>query len=302
MIGIHLLGGLGNQMFQYAAARVAAERLGAPLMVHGEAGVRVTAEAFDQGRIAAEIGEVFPAAVQSRTGVMLQAWREASGKAAYDAVLRELFPHHFTPRELSMPNVRFFETYDERFWTLAPGALLSGFFQSERYLTGAEARVRQWYQPAPAIAERVDQLARTFPVDPAGMACIHVRRGDYLGERDGLAHPTLGRAVPLEYYERALAALPPGLKFAVFSDDPDFTREHFRALDPWISPGESGAVDMLLMARCRYMVTANSSLSWWAGWLNPRADKVVIAPKYHIGVHVGRWYPAGIETAGWTYL
>jgi hypothetical protein len=70
----------------------------------------------------------------------------------------------------------------------------------------------------------------------------------------------------------------------VFSDDPndaeavlDFAPRgslvHVRG-DPH-RPWE----DMALMARCRHHITANSSFSWWGAWLNPSADKIVIAPR-----------------------
>ena len=42
--------------------------------------------------------------------------------------------------------------------------------------------------------------------------------------------------------------------------------------------GEDSWQDMMLMSRCRHHIISNSTFSWWGAWLNPRADKLVVAP------------------------
>lgn len=302
MIAVQLLGQLGNQMFQYAAARLTAERLGMPLMVHGDLLNQLDQTFFDRGGVAGELGDAFPGVKQSKAGVMLQAWRRTAGQKAYGEVSSELFPLMFTPRgpkDLTLANS---EAYDNRFETLVDGTVFYGFFQSERYFKAEQAKVRQWYVPSAGSLAQIDKLERTLPAPVDQMVCIHVRRGDYLAQRDGAADPALGWALPHSYYEAALARIPKGVKFAVFSDDTDYARKVFGHLEPWVSQGQSGLVDMMLMARCRHMIIANSSMSWWSAWLNSRKDKVVIAPKYHLGCHIGRWVPGDIEVEGWEYI
>jgi hypothetical protein len=138
------------------------------------------------------------------------------------------------------------------------------------------------------------------------MAAIHVRRTDYLThpecQMSPLGDPELGLTLPSAYYTKALSSLPSGLKFAIFSDDPGFASELFAHLDPWVSPGDSPARDMLLMSSCRFQVIANSSFSWWAAWLNRAQNKVIIAPRFHMGWRIRTWYPGDTEVDGWQYV
>jgi hypothetical protein len=131
---------------------------------------------------------------------------------------------------------------------------------------------------------------------------IHIRRGDYLTQRDVFSHPETGWALPPRYYQQAIAQLPVGLKLAVFSDDIPYAKSLFAQFDPWLAHGNDPIVDLSLMESCRYMIIANSSFSWWAAWLNRRPDKVVIAPKYHVGWRTKTWYFRDIRVPGWIYV
>lgn len=56
------------------------------------------------------------------------------------------------------------------------------------------------------------------------------------------------------------------------------------------------------MGSCRFMVTANSSFSWWAAYLNKTANPVILAPKFHLGWRKKVWFQGDIEVPGWTYV
>jgi hypothetical protein len=78
-------------------------------------------------------------------------------------------------------------------------------------------------------------------------------------------------------------------KFFVFSDEPDWVRKNMKLPAGSVLVSHHGAdspqEDLRLMSACRHQVIANSSLSWWGAWLNPRKDKQVVAP--------ARWFSAG---------
>ena len=88
----------------------------------------------------------------------------------------------------------------------------------------------------------------------------------------------------MPYYQNAIAEIKNRIEkpsFYVFSDDIAWVKEHIR-LDnaeyvDW-NKGEDSWQDMMLMSKCRHHIICNSTFSWWGAWLNPRKDKIVIAP------------------------
>jgi hypothetical protein len=155
--------------------------------------------------------------------------------------------------------------------------LLCGYFQSEKYFHAVAAVIRAdlRFRDLPHDAEVAALEAR---VAGDASVSVHVRRTDYVG-RGRFDVLTMG------YFERAMArcrALVPGARFFVFSDDLEFCRAQplfaGAELVATAAARDNPLVDMRLMSLCRHHIIANSSFSWWGAWLDPRPDKLVLAP------------------------
>jgi len=298
-------------MFQYATARTLAEQLDTTLIMSGYTFSRRLeiighVLGLDKQRVnkdALQLGMQASALLQSAFGCGPTFVQGRLVELA-EPLLRPLFcPHYFTPRcELLDESGRTFEVYDESLSGIKAGTWLEGWFQSEKYFVSNSTRIRDWFRPTQVVKTRLGEVMAEWPELPERMVAIHVRRGDYALIRDGLSDAQHGWVLPLQYYRDALKRLPADAALAIFSDDPDWAAQAFADRHPWVSRNNSAAVDMMLIAQCRYNVIANSSFSWWAAWLNAHANKIILAPKYHLGWRVGRWVPGGIEVAGWTYL
>ena len=266
-ITVRLRGGLGNQLFQYAAGSAVAYRLDCPLFVE-------TAE------FAAVLPGDTPRTFElewliDRAHVLVGSTPGVSRRILRRAVRQVSLP--LGPRRFSEASFAF----DPRIEDVKVGTTLEGYFQSWRYFTSVEdslrIRLRSAVPRSPWGAQMEKELASRGP-----WIAVHVRRGDYLKPRNSSYHGLLGAS----YYETALSKLSlRGCDFRVvaFSDDPDAALELFGAQASSVEtvrpPAESNpAESMLLMSQAGAIVTANSSFSWWAGWLADPAASTVVCP------------------------
>jgi hypothetical protein len=270
-----LLGGLGNQMFQYATGRALALRRGATLKLD------ITGFAV-AGSHTARRYELDSLQIQATPADDTDLGRFGRVRWArsprLDRVLRWLRvgrPNGAWPsyRELHFQ-------FDPAVPELPAPVYLDGYWQSERYFSDIAALLRQEFvAKAPSDPENAALAGR---IDGVNAVSLHVRRGDYVD------NPTTNRChgiCSIDYYQRALEYVSLRTRaphLFVFSDDQQWARANLRFAAPMtfvdVNSPDRGYRDMSLMARCRHHIIANSSFSWWGAWLNPSREKVVVAP------------------------
>ena len=287
-----IIGGLGNQMFQYAAGRALALTRGLSL--------RLDTTGFDgyglhQGF---ELQRVFccDTALASADEVRtVLGWRAP-------AIMRRMLAR---PELAALRGQAFVVEPHFHYWsgiTSVPGqAYIHGYWQSEKYFADAMAAIRTDFTFCQPMSPTNALIAEK--IDAAGTAVsLHVRRGDYL--TDVRTHAAHGVCSP-DYYRAAVQYVAERVEapeFFIFSDDISWARASleldYRCHFIDHNRGAESYNDMRLMSLCRHHIIANSSFSWWGAWLNPSRDKMVIAPK--------RWFAkqdkniVDLFPAGWT--
>ena len=139
-----------------------------------------------------------------------------------------------------------------------------------------------YYQDPAHFDKYSEEIKKLFGADivPSEYVGIHVRRGDYVN------HPFYVDLMKTDYYQKAMAEFPEGTEFMVFTDDLGFCGNHNLFKDIRVfGPGDE-LDDLNWMAGCKGLITANSSYSWWAGYLNKGK---VVAPS------AANWHPDKVE-------
>ena len=298
MLLLRMRCGLGNQMFQYAAVRALAQRLGCAFAYTGDR-VKWTSHL----RLALQRRR--PLVLAPRFDLDQWFLLGGSGRWANQwQVQRFRLRYGFVPKQYVEPiidcgsSIRELTRFDPAFFDVNPGTEILGFFQSESYFRDCRHLVKSWFTPQPQFVQAARVAAQSTGVPEEQRCCIHVRRGDYLSMRNGGASD--GWALPRTYYDNALATLPRGLKFVVVTDDPEWARDEFSALAPQIfSHRDQSIIDLLILAECRVNIIANSSFSWWGAYLNDQPGREVLFPKHFLGWAFQTELPQGISVAEW---
>lgn len=287
-IVVRLDGGLGNQLFQYAAGRAAASSSGRELWLDTRAiAARGAGRAYGLGAFALEprfVGPIERLAIRAATGERLpEVVRGLVGRCS-GRRWRLVREGRDTGREGAIP--------------AAGNLVLEGHWQSSRWFADAAdvvaADTRFRTPPPPALQPLLGRIAASESV------AVHVRRGDYVSSPEAArVHGVL----PIDHYTRAAEMVARSVadpSFFLFSDDPEWTAHHLRLPGATTVVRHSVALpdheDLRLMSLCRHAIIANSTFSWWGAWLGRRPGQVVVAPR--------RWFrsretPTGLVPPEW---
>lgn len=272
MIITNIIGGLGNQMFQYAAGRSLTLAKGTEFRLDVS---DFSGYGLHQGF---ELQRVFNCPVQTATRSDVQAILGWQASPIMRRLLAKPALSMFRRRGFVVePSFNYWQGIKE----VPTGSYLAGYWQSERYFHDVAQTICTDFTfrnpPSARNAELAEQIQQGNTVS------LHVRRGDYVKNPKTTATHGL---CSLEYYQSAIQYVIDRVErpsFYIFSDDPAWVRENMKIEHPSVyvdhNHGAESYNDMRLMSMCKHHIIANSSFSWWGAWLNPNPDKIVVAPR-----------------------
>lgn len=267
-----LMGGLGNQMFQYALGRRLSMERDVPLKLDLSWFQTQDKREFEleELNVITEIAtheEIY----QTRYFSHNRYFRKAC------SVIENHLPY-WKKRVIKEKSIG---TFDPNILSVSKKCIIQGYWQSEKYFQSiAETLLKEFTLIHPVVNE-IAELAREMLKNNS--VSLHIRRGDYvLDPKVNQYHGLLS----IDYYRSAVKQIQTQVDsphFYVFSDDLDWAKENLTFLVPHTfvenEPVFSSCEEMWLMSNCRHHVTANSSFSWWGAWLGVNPNKIIISPK-----------------------
>lgn len=292
MIISQIIGGLGNQMFQYAMGRALSLENGQPLMLD--------ISDFDSYHLhqGFELQRIFNASILIAQPPDIQhvlGWQ--SPHFVRWLLMRPAFSGLRGKKFVLEPHFQYWSKVSD----IQGDCYVRGYWQSEKYFQQHTAAIRQDFSfKLPLTGKNAELVSQMTQVNAIS---LHVRRGDYVNNsKTNSVHGVCS----LDYYQAAVEYISRRVEnpcFFVFSDDIPWVKKNLKIGMPCEyvdhNQGPASHLDMQLMSKCRHHIIANSSFSWWGAWLNLDPHKIVIAPR--------KWFSASKNTAdllpiAWTAL
>jgi hypothetical protein len=280
MIISQILGGLGNQMFQYAAGRALSLSSGFPLLLD--------LRGFEKYQLhnGFEIDKHFYAPVDVATAAdvsRLLGWR---ANKLILKLIKHSHSHRLQGSHLAIePHFNYWHKLGE---TTKPSYLM-GYWQSEKYFKAFEKTIRSDFCFREPLVG--DNLETSLQMQDSNSVSLHIRRGDYVTHAPSAK---VFNPCSIDYYHEAIELIAEKVsspRFYVFSDDHSWAKGNLKTTfaTEYIDRNhrEQSYIDMRLMSMCRHQIIANSSFSWWGAWLNQNPDKIVISPR--------NWFRNGVN-------
>lgn len=267
-----MTGGLGNQMFKYAAVKALSLKNGCPLKIdisqlieHRNLKGDFTARNYELS--------IFPNIKEKVIDIKRQHLplhlRTLLKKAGFLYVQNKIL------RERTF-------SFDEDITQAVAPVIIEGDLQSEYYFKDYSNEIIKAFK-FPSLNKQSTNASIESEIVNCESVSVHIRRSDYLNP----SILALNGICSMGYNKNAIEAVKQKIEnptFYFFSDDPEWVkRELVHLVDKFhVVEGNRGSaawVDMYLMSLCKHNIIANSSFSWWGAWLNRNTDKMVIAPE-----------------------
>jgi len=263
MILVKLMGGMGNQMFQYAFAKSLASKCQTSFeMDLSFLKRRDMPEGFVYRNYDLDIYKVeerFADELPKKFDLIQEPHYHYSQQTVEDTEKKLKRKGIFKPKDV----------------------LLEGYWQSPKYFKDIEQEIRKNFCFKDSVVDSdLENISKMYSdISNSNSVMINVRRADYL---DTDTHGVMG----LEFIQKGIDLLNEKIsdpKYFIFSDDVEWCKENVK-LDNMVlvdhtHKGEKFGSYLELMKSCKHFIIPNSTFAWWAAWLCENENKIVIAPK-----------------------
>ena len=250
MIYLNLKGGLGNMMFQIAAAKSISLSKKTDYSfpnLHSHINYLTLENTYN------------PKVNYCVEYLSLPFLKNANTSQSFLSVKTVTYPFHFEDISIPTSHVR-----------------IDGFFQSEKYFKKHEKEILELFLPNEKILDNINK--KYFELLNKKTTSMHIRRGDYI------KNSTHHFVQDIEYFNQAMSIVDSETdKYLVFSDDIEWCKENFKGDKIVFIENEKDYNELYLMSMCNNNIISNSSFSWWGAWLNQNHSKTIIGPKNWFG-------------------
>lgn len=271
MLVTRIYGGLGNQMFQYAAGKSISLAHSQDLMLDTSAyglysGVNRTDRNLDLLDFSLEV------VLENSSQVI---------KCRFPLGMLSRVKSYLEKKILN----RYYYGWHPELYQNSSLMYLDGYFQSKNYSEKISECIKNSFRLKPDINHEISRFRKIF--EEGKFIALHIRRGDYF------SNPKVEKwhgICNYDYYQKGINYLQQSLpdhRIAIFSDDLEWANSNIKGLENAFSVAEyakeNGVIlrasqELILMSLCRHFLISNSTFSWWAQYLCVNSKKIVVSP------------------------
>lgn len=274
MIKVKIMGGLGNQMFQYAALRamMLQHNTDGEMVLDGLSNMGHAIYSLDHFNIAHDV-KISDQKFNKIENFLFRIYEKnlASKKISYSFICKlgyilNLFGFYFIPDGYSKFHFSFRKNID-----------MIGYFQSDKYFKQYEDIIKNELMVKEPLLEQNKEIFQK--INETDSVCVHIRRGDFVNSVHQICN--------IDYFKKAIQIMNSEIEkpiYYIFSDDIEWVKDNLKvdANLVYVDNNNPNYEDLRLMYSCKHFIMSNSSFSWWAQYLSKNNDKKIIAPN--------RWY------------
>lgn len=266
---VFLMGGLGNQMFQFAAGYSVAKKINRRLILD--------ASFYDLPSPTGAIRKFELNKFQLPPEIEIESFG-----VTFFRFLDET-------AKISSPKLRSFFgiLYQNVAYEVAPPinqlSYMLGYFQHASFFQGQEARLREIFAKLKSVSSSAQLLIERIKSSKIPV-CVHVRRGDYVLNKDCQAfHGTPSLTFYTDSMEKIRSGSDPtDAYFFIFSDDIDWCKKNLSSFSntEYVSSTELDSAETIIaMSHCKHFIISNSTFSWWGAFIGKKQGSIAVMPE-----------------------